>query len=65
VPPPEKRVKNKYGDFVVTKVFVKEVAVAKTVAPELEESEEDDGPIHIYETEEELETSNFAQLREI
>ena len=42
VPPPEKRVKNKYGDFVVTKVFVKEVEVAKTVAPQLEESEEEE-----------------------
>ena len=42
IPPQPKRVKNKYGDFVVTNVFVKEKEVAKTVAPELEESEEEE-----------------------
>ena len=40
--PQQKRVKNKYGDFVIQKVFVKDVEVAKTVAPLEGESEEEE-----------------------
>ena len=58
MPPPEKRVKNKYGDFVVTKVFVKEVEVAKTVAPELEESEEEESSEEEPQKEEEEEVKS-------
>ena len=42
VPPKVKREKNAFGDFVVTKIQIREKEVPKTVAPAEEESEEEE-----------------------
>ena len=42
IPPKVKREKNAYGDFVVTKIVIREKEVPKTVAVDEEESEEEE-----------------------